>query len=199
MRTSLETFLKYHQDGDAVVLKATEYLRSVHPNILIPESAIKNAISKLRVDPDDVDKTLKILTQEKKEGHVEFVQTLVDEDSGVLSSLIWAFKGTKVVVARCGDLGFWDFTHNSTRYPYKLSSLPLVDSEGRTRPILFHLTLYESTNDQKRIVDAWHKAFKVPFVKAVFTDGDETMSSAIFSQCPPQSTCVYYVLSTFFT
>ncbi len=44
---------------------------------------------------------------------------------------------------------FWDSTHNTTKYAYKLSTLTVVDSENCSRAVMFCLALQESAKNAK--------------------------------------------------
>lgn len=72
----------------------------------------------------------------------------------------------------------WDSTHNMTRYDYKLSSFTLIDAEGTSRSVLFHLTLVENAESLSHI-EAWHKTFQTKPPRVVFTDGDQAMKCAL--------------------
>ncbi len=82
-------------------------------------------------------------------------------------------------VARCGELLFWDSTHNSTRYHFKLSTFTLVDSGGKSRAVLLSLNLHETTSDFIEMISCWRKAFNASLPKVVFTDDDHAFKSAL--------------------
>ena len=68
-----------------------------------------------------------------------------------------------------------------TRYDYKLSSFNFVDSEGKSRTFMFCLTLSETAENFKSLLDEYSTAFGCLIPCVVVTDGDEAMSAAISS------------------
>ena len=105
--------------------------------------------------------------------------------------------GAQELALRCGDVAFWDSTHNVSRYAYKLSTVCLIDSEAKARPILFHMTLNEREKNYSDMLNFWVSSIMVPFPSNVFTDGDAAMSAAISSFPNEKSitvlTCVFHL------
>jgi len=98
-------------------------------------------------------------------------------------------------VNRCNDLLFWDSTHNLTSYDYKLSSFTLFDSEMKSRPVIFYLTITENAEGFKRLLDAYTSAFKCRIPFTVMTDGDEAISTVI--SCLGSSDTINHLVCTF--
>ena len=92
---------------------------------------------------------------------------------------MWAYAGATTLVSKCNDVAFSDSIHNISWYNYNLSMICLIDSEPKTRPVAFHLTLTEKEKDHADFISFWHRSFNQRFPPVIFTDGDSSMSAAI--------------------
>ena len=138
----LKGFLTINPYGRGILQKANILLLSTFPEYFIPESVLKNVLLKLREVKDDTESLLNDL-MERNGKSIEFMKTNRDADTGVLDFMAWCFKGSKNVVLRCTEPVFWDATHNTTRYEYKLSSFTAIDSEGKSRCVMMCSMLRE--------------------------------------------------------
>jgi len=84
-------------------------------------------------------------------------------------------------VERCGEIAFWDSTHNTTRYNYKLATFTVIDSEGSNRAVLLSLNLTETAVDCLNMLQCWEKAFSRRIPDVFMTDDDKGMSAAVSS------------------
>eukprot|EP00171_Calliarthron_tuberculosum_P005332 IDg5332t1 len=162
-------------------MKAAKFLADAHPDVHIPDSTLKNAIALMKSIEDDAQCLVERMRSMRYNNELEYLLFNIDTETGILSSVTWDFTGASCVVRRCNDLLIYDSTHNMTRYAYKLSSFSLLDSEARTRPVLFCLTLDETTSNFACVLRSWKIAFGSDIPKVVFTDGDEAMYAALHS------------------
>ena len=176
---SIQNFLKIHREGYATVLKATQFLSERYPDVLFNDEAARNAITVLKVDDEDAERLLTYLEAQKRDSKVEFLAKEIHNESGALSSLTWAFRGATELTRRCSDVAYWDSTHEISRYAYKLSTLSLVDSECKTRPVLFQLMLNQTSQNHSSFLRCWNTAFQTKFPTVLFTDGEEALHIAI--------------------
>lgn len=113
----LKHYLSINPGGPACNLKAEKHLRHVMPHVHFDQTALKNAIDYIRWNENEAQEFIQILKRERDgEKSVEFLSYEREENSGVLSSVTWSFKGCKDIVKRCNDILFWDSTHNITKY-----------------------------------------------------------------------------------
>jgi hypothetical protein len=98
---------------------------------------MKNALDALRRDEADCADALRGLLSGGTAGDLEYCRHSMDETTGVLRYITWAYAGAGDLVTRYGtDIAMIDSTHHVTSYDYKLSSILVVDAEGRSRPVL---------------------------------------------------------------
>ncbi len=194
----LDMFLSIHPTGDACIMKASYFLESAFPNYIISEEILKNVIYLKRNNKYDAMQVVQSLRDEKDKGAVEYFTFKLHDENGMLKTLIWSFQGSGELVRKYGDLMFWDSTHEMTKYDYKLSTFNIVDSEGKSRSVMFNLTLEESTIEFQFMLQAWHIAFKIRIPSVVITDGDEAMFSSIsslkYSDEIVHLNCVFHIL-----
>ena len=112
-----------------------------------------------------------------------------------LKYLTWSFSGSKKVVHRCGDIVFWDSTHNLTKYYYKFSTFTVIESENKSRSVFFNLGLSEDFEQCQRILVEWHRAMDCTLPNVIVTDGDDAMTAAI-SEIPYEEN-ILHMLCTF--
>lgn len=147
LRSALETFIQISPRGRGFTTKAFNYLKEAFPHISIPIDTVRNVIANISFDEKDASDLVSFLRLQKASGALEFLQVVLDDETGVLRCVTWSYAGSREVVRRCGDLLFWDSTHNMTRYAYKLASFTVVDSEGCSRAVLLSLNLEEAAED----------------------------------------------------
>ena len=185
--------------GRGILQKANILLLSTFPEYFIPESVLKNVLLKLREVKDDTETLLNDL-MERNGKSIEFMKTNRDAETGVLDFVAWCFKGSKDVVLRCTEPVFWDATHNTTRYEYKLSSFNAIDSEGKSRCVMMCLMLRERTEDLILFLNCWKEAFNTLLPSVFCTDEDSAMGSALMSlpRCDHVShmLCCYHIFDT---
>lgn len=85
----------------------------------------------------DAQKNLYDLLKKKNGGIIEHINGFTEK--AFLSYVACSFKGSTKVSRQYNDLSFWDSTHNTTTYVYKLSSFRIVDCESKI--IQYCLTL----------------------------------------------------------
>ncbi len=193
--SAINSFLRISSGSPGCILKASQYLRDLFPHIHIPLETIKNTVARVRKNNDDASDFADFLREKKTNGDIEYLQVFLEDSTGILKTVIWTLKQSKSIVERCGEIAFWDSTHNTTRYEYKLSSFTVVDSEGSSRAVMFCLSLSETAEDCKALLVAWHEAFSVRLPAVIFTDGDEAMWAAISSV--PYSADIKHLICTF--
>ena len=91
---------------------------------------------------DNVQTFVDDLRNLKALGSVEFFKTYIAHNTSVLTSVACSFAGSRALVGRVGDLCFLGSTHHLTRYGYKLRNFILVDSEGKSRTVLFFFVYF---------------------------------------------------------
>lgn len=119
---AIKTYMKIEKTGKASVIKASSFLKELFLDIHFECDTLNNAMKKINGGEVDIGDVIEFLEEEKRIGEIEFLSIIRDESNGILKGLIWTFKGSKEVCNLCGDLIFWDSTHNLTVYDYKLSS-----------------------------------------------------------------------------
>lgn len=181
LNSALRLFLRISPRVRGSTMKACKYLSELFPDISIPHGTIRNAIYRMSNDEEDASVLVSFLKKERAEGELEYLHVVLDDESGVLQSVTWSFSGSRDVVRRCGDLLFWDSTHNATRYAFKLATFTVIDSEGCSRAVLMTLNLEETAEACKRMLVSWHNAFDERLPHVVITDGDEGMYAALAS------------------
>ena len=162
MRKSLDHFLCINTQSKGSITRAQCFLSRCFPGTNFNPVAVKNALYSIRSNQKEVQTFLDDLRDMERTSQVEFLRTFISEETNTLKSVAWCFRGSRELVNRVGDLCFWDSTHHMTRFNYKLSSMILVDSEGKSRAVLYCLSLSETAIDYKRIIDCWHSAFSLP-------------------------------------
>lgn len=132
MKKCITEFLDICKNNRGRMFAWQQYLSERKPEISMSYESLKTAVMKMERDDDDDDAQclLDLLRDERKNGSVEFLHTELDEQAGILTFVIWAFKDASEIVSRCGDIVFWYSTHNATNYPYNLATFTVVDSEG---------------------------------------------------------------------
>ena len=191
IRRMLELCGNTHGTGTKVRLQ----LRKLYPDIMFGENVIRNAIAKIRSDSECAHKFVDTLQAMKQTGQIEYIHLFIHPVTNVLQGAVWSYQGASSVVQRCNDILFWDSTHNTTKFLYRLASFTLIDSEGRNRPVLFSLALQETAETCKQVLSCWHNAFLCQLPHVIFTDGDDSMHAAISSI--PYSNDIHHLLCTF--
>ncbi|KAI0565477.1 Ubiquitin-like protease [Gracilaria domingensis] len=179
--SALLAFRRACPGGKGSVMKLERFLGDQFPRCEIEYETLRNVVKKISEGEEDANNLVKYLQQRKREGKVEFLDHHQDEETGELSSIVWSVKGSKELVHRCGDVIFWDSTHNTTRYNYRLATMTAVDSEGVSRAVLLGLTLHENGLFCRRLLGYWHIAFEKPLPEVIFTDGDEAIALSLRS------------------
>ena len=190
----LRRFISVVGSEKGATLRALRFLKSTCPSSMINYETLRNAIQRMRNDGLDASKLISNLSEMKKNGRVEYLSFDLAENN-VLNSVTWSFKGSRDVVQRCGDVLYWDSTHNMTPFSYKLASLTLVDSEMKSRPVMFRLGLSETVKDCSSLIDSWHSNYEMKFPEIVFSDGDEGIYGSICGLSYHES--VTHLLCTF--
>lgn len=130
----------------------------------------------------------------EKEPTIEYLDYAIDLDTGVLSSIVWSFKGSNEIFSRCGDLGFVDSTHHLTKYSYKLTTIIVPDSESKSRSALLMLHLRGDVHAMQKLLQSWVAAFNLSLPEVMFSDADPAIGAAIFSV--PEESPVHHLLCT---
>ncbi len=157
--------------------EASHYLSELFTNVHIPNHTIRNTVARRRKCDDDASTFVSALRKKKARGELEYLRIYLDEDTGVLKSVIWTFRGSKQCVQKLWGYCFWDSTHNMTRYDYKVSFFTIIGSEGCSGAVSFCLFLSETAERCEILLAAWHEAFEMRLPRVIFTHGDE--------QCTP--------------
>ena len=193
---TLKRFLRSVGGGSASLMRVQKFLSDSFRGVVFNDIALRNTIAKVRENDTDAHDFIQTLREMNRDGDVEFM-SFKRTRIGVLKSVTWSFKGARRLVQRSKDISFWDSTHTSTLYDYKLSCMTVVDSECVSRTVLFHLTLHEDCNDLSRLLSLWKPAFGVPFPNVFMTDGDAAMGTAVSAMPSDQDTvhlrCVFHI------
>ena len=157
--------------------------------------ALHNTIAKLRENDTDAHDFIQTMREVNRHGDVQFI-SFKRTRIGVLKSVTWSLKGAIRLVQRSNYISFWDSTHTSTPYDYKLSFMTGVDFACVSRTV-FHFTLHEDFNSLSRLLSLWIPAFGVPFLNVFMTDGDAAMEPAVNAVPSDQDTvhlrCVFHI------
>jgi hypothetical protein len=135
------------------------------PGVILPDTVMKSSLDALRCDEADCADALRGLLSGVTAGDLEYCRRSMDETTGVLRYITWAYAGAGELVAKYGtDIAMIDSTHHVTSSDYKLSSILIVDAEGRSRPVLFCLLFDETAANFTSLFS--------DFSVTLFDDGD---------------------------
>lgn len=137
--------------SDGFMIRLHSFLSQSFPHADIFYNAVRNCVSKVLHDERDAKTIVHLLEGMKECGKVEHLSYGFSADN-VLTYITWTFKGSKEITNRYGDVAFWDATHNMTTYAYKLSRFTLVDSEAKSRLVLFNLGLSQNAKQCSRLL-----------------------------------------------
>lgn len=197
MKYELCRLIEYCGREKGFGLKAWFSMQELFPKYKISYNAIRNSIYILNINEKDAYDLILYLKELKDQGAVEYLSYGLTK-SNVLEYVTWSFNGSYATISRQGDIIFWDSTHNMTKYCYKLATFTAVDSENRSRAVMFNLGLSEDSTQCHRILTEWYQAFGCSLLPVIFTDGDEAMHSALL-RLPYRVThilCIFHLFDT---
>lgn len=159
--------------------RATQYLQRMLPQHIFRESAAHQALQSLRDNVADADDLVKHLRDLKRLHLVEYLRFEVGKDIG-LTYIFFSTIGCRELSARCGDdVGVMDSTHNISRYSYKLITILYVDSELRSRPVHFALTLQENPAIYAAFFEDVRKCTAIDLPSVIFSDPHSSIKAAV--------------------
>jgi hypothetical protein len=166
VRRALETYLSLSRSSTrGNLIRCRNFLQVLMPGVILPDTMMKSSLDALRRDEADCADALRRLLSGVTAGDIEYCRHIMDETTGVLRYITGAYAGAGELVAKYGtDIATIDSTHHVTSYAYKLSSILVVDAEGRSRPVLFCLLLDEMAANFAYIFS--------DFSVTLFDDGD---------------------------
>lgn len=123
----------------------------------------------LQDNADDANDLVNLLLHLERDGQKEYQRHEAADDIGL--KYVFFVNGARELSERCGeDVGVIDSTHHFSQYSYKLITFPYVDSELRSRPTHFALTLQENVRVYNSFFNDVLHSSRVDLPTAIFSD-----------------------------
>lgn len=117
LRSAPDNLISLNSASRGSIQPAGNYLRGRLPNLALSPDTVPYALCCVIQADDDAEKLLEFVRSQNETGNVDYFDYILDDETGVRSTLIWSFAESVEGMKRYGTLLWRYSTNNPTQLP----------------------------------------------------------------------------------